>query len=57
MSTVTGCRRDRSGRDNGTRRLVLSVMWLLLGVYLAGLLFHGEGFNPFVDGWLGLSAA
>jgi diguanylate cyclase (GGDEF)-like protein len=27
--------------------------WLLLAGYLVGLVFHGDGFSPLVDGWLG----
>lgn len=37
-------------------RMAVWTMWMLLGVFLVGLLVHGEGFNPFVDGWLGLLA-
>ena len=29
------------------------VMWLLLVAYVVGLVRHGEGFEPLVDGWLG----
>jgi diguanylate cyclase (GGDEF)-like protein len=32
-------------------------MWIFLGLYLAGLMLHGEGFNPAVDLWLGMPAS
>lgn len=32
-------------------------MWVSLALYLAGLLVHGDGFNPFVDLWLGMPAS
>jgi diguanylate cyclase (GGDEF)-like protein len=32
-------------------------MWVFLGLYLAGLMVHGEGFNPLVDLWLGMPAS
>jgi diguanylate cyclase (GGDEF)-like protein len=32
-------------------------MWIFLGLYLAGLMVHGSGFNPLVDLWLGMPAS
>jgi diguanylate cyclase (GGDEF)-like protein len=32
-------------------------MWVFLGLYLAGLMVHREGFNPLVDLWLGMPAS
>src|SRR5689334_5382086 len=39
------------------RPRLLWVMWIFLGLYLAGLMLHGEGFNPAVDLWLGMPAS
>jgi diguanylate cyclase (GGDEF)-like protein len=34
--------------------LLLAAVWLLLGAYVVGLALHGTGFEPLVDGWLGV---
>jgi diguanylate cyclase (GGDEF)-like protein len=38
------------------RRLVWIATWVTLLAYAVGLLFHGKGFDPIIDGWLGISA-
>ena len=47
----------RSGGRAGPRPWLLWLMWVSLGLYLAGLMVHGEGFNPLVDLWLGMPAS
>jgi diguanylate cyclase len=37
-----------------TPRVLSGLMWLLLAAYLVGLSVHGTGFEPLVDGWLGV---
>ncbi|MFF2319149.1 putative bifunctional diguanylate cyclase/phosphodiesterase [Arthrobacter sp. NPDC058097] len=41
----------------GPRPWLLWLMWMFLGLYLAGLMAHGKAFNPLVDLWLGLPAS
>jgi diguanylate cyclase (GGDEF)-like protein len=36
------------------RTLMWVTMWVTLLAYAVGLLLHGRGFEPFVDGWLGI---
>ncbi|MBD1543174.1 EAL domain-containing protein [Arthrobacter sp. IA7] len=45
------------GRGKGPRRTLLWLMWVLLGLYLAGLLLDSEGFSPLVNVWIGVPAA
>ena len=35
------------------RRILTTLMWLLLVAYVVGLDVHGRGFEPLVDVWLG----
>ena len=35
------------------RRILTTLMWLLLVAYVVGLAVHGQGFEPLVDVWLG----
>ncbi|MBT2548217.1 bifunctional diguanylate cyclase/phosphodiesterase [Arthrobacter sp. ISL-65] len=45
------------GRGKGTRRTLLWLMWVLLGLYLGGLLLDRDGFSPLVNVWIGVPAA
>ena len=36
------------------RRIAQVLMWVLLAAYVGLLAVHGKGFEPFVDGWLGV---
>ncbi|MFC7847245.1 putative bifunctional diguanylate cyclase/phosphodiesterase [Arthrobacter sp. NPDC057388] len=47
----------RSGAGKEPRPWLLWLMWIFLGLYLAGLMVHGTGFNPLVDLWLGMPAS
>ena len=35
-------------------RCLVGAVWVILAAYTFGLLSHGSGFEPFVDGWLGI---
>jgi diguanylate cyclase len=55
---VTASSRTTAGRVAAPHRVLHGVlsglMWLLLAAYLVGLSVHGTGFEPLVDGWLGV---
>ena len=53
MHRRTDYDRGRASASDRFRACQLCVMWLLLVVYLVGLIWHGEEFSPVVDGWLG----
>jgi diguanylate cyclase (GGDEF)-like protein len=44
-------------RGKGPRRSLLWLMWVLLGLYLAGLLLDRDGFSPLVNVCIGVPAA
>ena len=41
--------------SGGSRGILIQVMWFLPGLYVLVLVFHGEGFEPLVDGLFGLA--
>src|SRR6478735_295632 len=57
MKTGVIRRALRSGGRVEPRPWLLWLMWVFLGLYLARLVVHGEGFNPLVDLWLGMPAS
>jgi len=57
MKTGLISRALRSGGRTEPRAWPLRLMWVFLGLYLVGLMVHGEGFNPIVDLWLGMPAS
>ncbi|MFP3462708.1 EAL domain-containing protein [Arthrobacter globiformis] len=48
---------DGPGARQGPRRSLLWLMWLLLALYLTGLLLDTDGFSPVENFWLGVPAA
>ena len=54
MGTVQG--RDTVGSGvlrGGVPMVFVGLLWILLAAFAVGLVRHGNGFEPLVDGWLG----